>query len=294
MNTHDTELPEPKYPGTKADIPNAIPDLYTADQLRAAIKADRQQRWLEERAQLDQEWSTLKHMQAQYEANRQRSISGLAWRNLKDENEALREELDRKRRGEPETEREKWLASLFPEDRMFEEIDQMARESYTRHMSLKRGQMVVRADSMDAHLVWATKRWIEENEPEAPQPAETVRLCDCELGHNGMGIAGRVCDCPAGSEKCPDASMGEHACDNKQQCWEPCGDLGKSAEHAKPAGSVKQETMTARELADRVGRGEKWKIAELVKVPSMRELIADDAYAATFQSVGQYRKGRYC
>lgn len=30
--------------------------------------------------------------------------------------------------------------------------------------------------------------------------------------------------------------------------------------------------------------------AEPVKVPSMRELIADDAYAATFQSVGQYRK----
>ncbi len=30
--------------------------------------------------------------------------------------------------------------------------------------------------------------------------------------------------------------------------------------------------------------------AEPVKVPSMRDLIADDAYAATFQSVGQYRK----
>lgn len=30
--------------------------------------------------------------------------------------------------------------------------------------------------------------------------------------------------------------------------------------------------------------------AEPVSAPSMRELIADDAYAATFQSVGQYRK----
>lgn len=30
--------------------------------------------------------------------------------------------------------------------------------------------------------------------------------------------------------------------------------------------------------------------AEPVRVPSMRDLIADDAYAATFQSVGQYRK----
>lgn len=44
MSTHDIKLPEPKYPGTKADIPNAIPDLYTADQLRAAIEADRKHR----------------------------------------------------------------------------------------------------------------------------------------------------------------------------------------------------------------------------------------------------------
>lgn len=44
MTTHDIELPEPKYPGTKADIPNAIPDLYTADQVRAAIEADLKRR----------------------------------------------------------------------------------------------------------------------------------------------------------------------------------------------------------------------------------------------------------
>jgi len=46
MNTHDKiELPEPKYPGTKANIPNAIPDLYTADQVRAAIEADRKRHY---------------------------------------------------------------------------------------------------------------------------------------------------------------------------------------------------------------------------------------------------------
>lgn len=75
-------------------------------------------------------------------------------------------------RGEPETEREKWLTSLSPEDRMFEEIDQMARESYKRHMSLKRGQMVVRADAWESHVVWATKRWIEANEPDPMQIPE--------------------------------------------------------------------------------------------------------------------------
>lgn len=32
---------------------------------------------------------------------------------------------------------------------------------------------------------------------------------------------------------CPNANfMAEHACANRRQCWEPCGDLGKSEEHA--------------------------------------------------------------
>lgn len=37
------ELPEPKYPAAKADTdtPNAIPNLYTAGQVIAAIEADR-------------------------------------------------------------------------------------------------------------------------------------------------------------------------------------------------------------------------------------------------------------
>lgn len=30
------------------------------------------------------------------------------------------------------------------------------------------------------------------------------------------------------------ALMGEFSCDHKEQCWEPCGDLGKSEQHAKP------------------------------------------------------------
>ncbi len=25
--------------------------------------------------------------------------------------------------------------------------------------------------------------------------------------------------------------MGEFACENRHQCWEPCGELGKSEEH---------------------------------------------------------------
>ena len=35
---------------------------------------------------------------------------------------------------------------------------------------------------------------------------------------------------------CPNQRhMGEFACDNPAQCWEPCGALGKSEEHAVAA-----------------------------------------------------------
>lgn len=37
------------------------------------------------------------------------------------------------------------------------------------------------------------------------------------------------------SETCPDAArMKDHACANRHQCWEPCGELGKSPDHARP------------------------------------------------------------
>lgn len=32
---------------------------------------------------------------------------------------------------------------------------------------------------------------------------------------------------------CQNESMGEHACSDRSQCWEPCGELGKSEEHAR-------------------------------------------------------------
>lgn len=54
-----------------------------------------------------------------------------------------------------------WIASLFPEDRMFEEIQQMARASYRRHKASPQGQITSLAANWDAHVVWATKRWIE-------------------------------------------------------------------------------------------------------------------------------------
>ena len=39
--------------------------------------------------------------------------------------------------------------------------------------------------------------------------------------------------CAHSESQCPNkAHMGEFVCDNPAQCWEPCGALGKSEEHA--------------------------------------------------------------
>lgn len=38
---------------------------------------------------------------------------------------------------------------------------------------------------------------------------------------------------PLPAQPCKNKSMGKHACTNRAQCWEPCGELGHSAEHAR-------------------------------------------------------------
>ncbi|MDB5814013.1 MAG: hypothetical protein JWN23_1130 [Rhodocyclales bacterium] len=41
---------------------------------------------------------------------------------------------------------------------------------------------------------------------------------------------------------CPNAAhMGKHACKNRHQCWEPCGELGHSEKHARPMDGYLQE-----------------------------------------------------
>ena len=50
------------------------------------------------------------------------------------------------------------------------------------------------------------------------------RLGDIESIH--------TCTPPSAVVPCQNESMGQHACKNRAQCWEPCGELGHSAEHA--------------------------------------------------------------
>lgn len=44
---------------------------------------------------------------------------------------------------------------------------------------------------------------------------------------DGTRVRNKACSNPG--------HMGEFACSNRAQCWEPCGELGKSEEHARPS-----------------------------------------------------------
>lgn len=46
--------------------------------------------------------------------------------------------------------------------------------------------------------------------------------------------------------------MGEHACQNRAQCWEPCGELGKSEEHARVVKHAETGTAHASRASDRI------------------------------------------
>lgn len=81
MNTHDKyDLPPNPITPMLAVLIDKASSKGTADTIwqlmqefaGQAIEADRKQRHLKEKAQLEQEWSELKHMQAQYETDRKR------------------------------------------------------------------------------------------------------------------------------------------------------------------------------------------------------------------------------
>lgn len=73
-------------------------------------------------------------------------------------------------------------------------------------------------------------------------------ITNSEAPQRFEGIFGR----DAEPVKCPDPSMGEHACSNRAQCWEPCGELGSSIEHAKVAEPVKVPSDLPHALRDLV------------------------------------------
>lgn len=49
----------------------------------------------------------------------------------------------------------------------------------------------------------------------------------------------------AQAEPCPNSTSDEFACKNRHQCWEPCGELGNSAAHARPVPKETQDAVNA-------------------------------------------------
>ena len=59
------------------------------------------------------------------------------------------------------------------DDKMYMQIHHWARQSYKRHQSLVRGQMITAADASDTHIIWAALRWAKENaSPAQPAPVQ--------------------------------------------------------------------------------------------------------------------------
>ena len=57
---------------------------------------------------------------------------------------------------------------------------------------------------------------------------------ECEEISNAITALRAALDAAEWQEQCPAPEMmGEHACKNKSQCWEPCGDLGHSEAHVR-------------------------------------------------------------
>jgi len=106
------------------------------------------------------------------------SIIGYSISGFGDLNEVTDEEFERATNDEPAQlekapepdETQKFIDSLPDghEDKMYEQIDAWARQSYARHKCSVRGQQVTRSDSMDSHIIWATLRWAEEHKAAPP------------------------------------------------------------------------------------------------------------------------------
>ena len=76
------------------------------------------------------------------------------------------------------------------DDKMYMQIHHWARQSYKRHQSLVRGQMITAADASDTHIIWAALRWAKEKTPPAlPAPVQEpvawmhTMIDDVVVGH---------------------------------------------------------------------------------------------------------------
>ncbi|OXR48165.1 hypothetical protein PuT2_14170 [Pusillimonas sp. T2] len=69
-----------------------------------------------------------------------------------------------------QTSRAQWLAGLFPDDKMFAQIKAIATESFNAQAQEQCARKPSLAENWEAHLIWATKRWVEQNAPAEQTP----------------------------------------------------------------------------------------------------------------------------
>jgi hypothetical protein len=76
-------------------------------------------------------------------------------------------------------------------------------------------------------------KWLDANLPVHFWTVRNVR----KLELTAEWIAENTATVPSGVEPCPcGEDRPEPTCTNRHQCWEPCGELGKSEEHARAVG----------------------------------------------------------
>ena len=51
----------------------------------------------------------------------------------------------------------------YDDDHMYEDIEDIARASFRRWKSNTCGQIAVRGDEYNTHLIWATIQWMQKN-----------------------------------------------------------------------------------------------------------------------------------
>jgi hypothetical protein len=69
-------------------------------------------------------------------------------------------------RDDAESKKHQEFIDLLPadcDDKMFEQIDHWARLSFRQWNSGARGQMTMRGDGYESHIIWASLRWAKEN-----------------------------------------------------------------------------------------------------------------------------------
>ena len=130
-------------------------------------------------------------------------------------------------------------------------LDAVARTKADPNRSFREDALVAEIERLRAALNCAAvvlSRCTMTDEP------GTTNLCDCELSHNGMGMMGRECDCPAGNApSIPDLKTAEPFPQPKRNDGgDPCGECHiKQGETCDICGAIQISQAVLQRIAAR-------------------------------------------